>query len=124
MGKEIREIMVYNSPPELGALWTEVEEMMKQVGKEQKTAIAEHMQRSRTAALRRSRRLLKIRTTAATVVGWLILVIYLVWVIWAVVQIRIEREPDLGVCVLPKGSLLYKQYNNLVWVDCEPRGGV
>jgi hypothetical protein len=124
MGKEIREIMVYNSPPELGALWTDVEEMMQQVGKEQKTAIAEHMQRSRTAALRRSRRLQKIRTTVTTVLAWSILVIYLVWMIWAVVQIRIEREPDLGVCLLPKGSWLYEQYNNLRWVDCDPRGGV
>ena len=40
MGEELREIMVYQSPPELGALWTEVEAMMKIVGKEQKGAIA------------------------------------------------------------------------------------
>ena len=35
MSVELREIMVYQSPPELGALWTDVEDMMKKVGKEQ-----------------------------------------------------------------------------------------
>jgi hypothetical protein len=29
MGTELREIMVYQSPPELGALYTEVEDMME-----------------------------------------------------------------------------------------------
>ena len=29
MSAELRELMVYQSPPELGALWTEVEEMMQ-----------------------------------------------------------------------------------------------
>ena len=43
MGEELREIMVYQSPPELGALWTEVEEMMKIVGKEQAGAVAVEM---------------------------------------------------------------------------------
>lgn len=119
MGKEIREIMVYNSPPELGALWTDVEAMMQQVGREQKSAISDHMQRSRIQAAQRRRRLQKIRTTVTTVLAWSILVIYLVWMVWAVVEIRIEREPELGVCLLPKGSWLYDQYNSLIWVDCE-----
>jgi hypothetical protein len=42
MGVELREIMVYQMPPELGALYTEVEEMMKTLGKEQKVLIAQH----------------------------------------------------------------------------------
>ena len=43
MGTELREIMVYQSPPELGALYTEVEEMMKVMGKQQKALIAEQI---------------------------------------------------------------------------------
>ena len=39
MGVELRELMIYQSPPELGALYTEVEEMMKQMGKEQKVLL-------------------------------------------------------------------------------------
>ena len=43
MGTELRELMVYQSPPELGALYTEVEDMMKVMGKEQKVLIAKQM---------------------------------------------------------------------------------
>ena len=56
MSKELREIMVYQSPPELGALWTEVEAMMKVVGKEQKGAIALEMQRDALARKRKQKK--------------------------------------------------------------------
>lgn len=121
MGSELREIMVYQSPPELGALWTEVEEMMKIMGREQKTAISQHMQQARQQALQRSRRMNRLKTRVTCSLAWSILVFYLIWVVWAIVQIRIEREPELGVCLLPKGTWLYDHYNSLVWVDCEPR---
>jgi hypothetical protein len=45
MEVELRELMVYQSPPELGALYTDVEEMMKQMGKEQKSLIVQQMKR-------------------------------------------------------------------------------
>ena len=45
MGVELRELMVYQSPPELGALYTEVEEMMGTMGKEQKALIAIEMRK-------------------------------------------------------------------------------
>jgi hypothetical protein len=45
MGTELREIMVYQSPPELGALYTEVSEMMTEMGKEQKTLITQQIKR-------------------------------------------------------------------------------
>jgi hypothetical protein len=40
MGTELRELMIYQSPPELGALYTEVEAMTKSLGKEQKELVA------------------------------------------------------------------------------------
>ena len=40
MGTELRELMIYQSPPELGALFTEVESMTKELGKEQKVLMA------------------------------------------------------------------------------------
>ena len=49
-----------------------------------------------------------------------IAILYLIWLIWAIVQVRIEEKPELGVCLIPKGAWLYKQYNNLKWVECEP----
>ena len=44
MGTDLRELMIYQSPPELGALYTEVAEMMLVVGKEQKVLITKQMQ--------------------------------------------------------------------------------
>ena len=119
MGEELREIMVYQSPPELGALWTEVEAMMKVVGKEQAGAIALEMQRNATAKKRKQK---KIRSLKYRIACWtisIIAVLYAIWLIWAVVQIRIEHSPELGRCLLPKGTWMYEKYNNLKWIDCE-----
>ena len=120
MGEELREIMVYQSPPELGALWTEVNDMMEKVGKEQAGAIAIEMQRNREQSKLRARRKKRIQYKILCVTLTSIAVMYLVWLIWAIVEIRIEREPELGVCLLPKGSWLYEKYNSLVWVECDP----
>lgn len=119
MGEELREIMVYQSPPELGALWTEVEAMMKIVGKEQAGAVALQMQRESVAKRKQQKRIRKIKYRIAcwslTTLG----VIYLIWLIWATVQIRIEHSPELGRCLIPKGNWGYDFYNNLKWIDCE-----
>lgn len=119
MATELREIMVYQSPPELGALWTEVEEMMKKVGKEQAGAIAIEMRRDaekRKNYARRKRRITyKIMCWSITTT----VVLYFVWLGWAIVQIRIDHYPELGTCLVPKGTWPYKHYNNLKWVDCE-----
>ena len=119
MGQELREIMVYQSPPELGALWTEVEAMMKVVGVEQAGAIAAEMQRdraaARTRAIRKKRLKYKLWCWGMTTLA----ILYLCWLVWGVVQIRIEEKPELGRCLLPKGGWLYEKYNNLKWIDCE-----
>jgi hypothetical protein len=119
MGAELREIMVYQSPPELGALWTEVEAMMKVVGREQAGAIAVEMQRN---AIQRKIKAKKLKILKYRVTCWSITTVavaYLACLVWAVVQIRIEQRPDLGRCWVPKGQWPYEYYNNLKWIDCE-----
>lgn len=120
MGAELREIMVYKSPPELGALWTEVEAMMKVVGKEQAGAIAIEMRRNAELAKKSARRKKRIQYKVMCYSISIFAILYLIWLIWAVVQIRIEHKPELGVCLLPKGMWPYQHYNNLKWIDCEP----
>lgn len=119
MGAELRELMVYQSPPELGALYTEVEEMMKRVGKEQAGAIQIQMRRNEEIAKTNARRKKKIQYRVLCASITVTATLYLIWLIWAMVQIRIEQHPELGVCLLPKGTPLYDRYNNLIWVDCE-----
>ena len=119
MSTELREIMVYQSPSELGALWTEVEAMMKKVGKEQAGAIAMAMQREakQRKISYRKRKLLKYRIACWSITT--VSILYAFWLLWAIVQIRIDTNPELGRCLIPKGTWPYEHYNNLKWIDCE-----
>jgi hypothetical protein len=119
MATELRELMVYNSPPELGALWTEVNDMMQVMGKEQKLAIARQMRRNAEAAkiARRKRKKLLYKITCWSLVSIFIASIIVIFAL--VIQYRIERYPELGNCIPPKGSWLYKKWTNLVWAECE-----
>ena len=119
MRAELREIMVYQSPPELGALWTEVEAMMEIVGKEQAVAIGIEMRANVEAARLQRKRMKKIKHRAYCWGITVVAMLYLCWLVWAVVQVRIEMQPELGRCLMPKGGWLYERYNNLKWVDCE-----
>ena len=119
MRAELREIMVYQSPPELGALWTEVETMMEVVGKEQSVVIAIEMRRNAEDARARRKQIKKIKYKAMCWAMSSLAVFYLCWLIWAVVEIRVEQRPELGRCLIPKGTPGYTWYNNLKWVDCE-----
>jgi len=120
MGAELRELMVYQSPPELGALYTEVEEMMQRVGREQAGAIRIQMQRNEELAKITARRRKKTQYRILCGTLTITVILYLIWLMWSIVQIRIDRHPELGVCLLPKGTPLYREYNRLRWVDCEP----
>ena len=69
MGKELRELMIYQSPPELGALFTEVEAMTKELGKEQKVLVAQEIAR----ANRRRQRMAKYQFEFALGIAVIIL---------------------------------------------------
>lgn len=102
MGTELREIMVYQSPPELGALHTEVEAMMKQMGATQKVLIARQM-RDEAARLQKRKNLMNryfVEGVAAVIVIFS-LGIFILGLSY-VVQDRIEKYPHLGTGWIPK----------------------
>jgi hypothetical protein len=119
MQAELREIMVYQCPPELGDLYTQVEKMMVKMQAQQSIAISTKMKQDRVNAARKRKRIEKIRCEAWKYGLTALFTIYIIWLVWAVVQVRIEHSPELGRCLLPKGGWLYEKYNNLKWVDCE-----
>lgn len=102
MSVDLRELMVYQSPPELGALYTEVEAMMKHMGETQRVLIARQMDNEYLEKLRRKRRLEHLRTEIAIGIGGLavstVVGLAMVWV----VQNRIEKYPHLGDGWIPK----------------------
>ena len=84
MGTELRELMIYQSPPELGALFTEVEAMTKELGKQQKVLIAKQMQAEALKAKRRKERMAKYQFEFAFGVGILCIMLvmggFFMWV--------------------------------------------
>ena len=79
MGKELRELMIYQSPPELGALFTEVEAMTRELGKQQKDLIARQMQAEASKAKRRKQRMAKYQFEFAFGVSILILMLVMLF---------------------------------------------
>ncbi len=120
MEAELRELMVYNCPPELGDLYTRVYAMMEKMKKEQAMAWSKKRKDDKIAAQKKRRRIEHLRCHAWKYGISTAICVYLIWLTWAVVQIRIEHYPELGVCLIPKGTWPYQHYNNLKWVDCEP----
>jgi hypothetical protein len=104
MGTELREIMVYQSPPELGALYTEVEEMMKVLGKEQKILIAIQMQKEAVQAKRRATRMKHLRDEF--IIG--VLVVITIFVVGAMMMYvaydRQRKYPQYGDGFFPKSE--------------------
>jgi hypothetical protein len=122
MQAELREIMVYQCPPELGDLYTRVEKMMVKMQEQQSIAIAKRMQDERAAAIRKKRRLDMIRCEAWKYGVTVLFIAYIFILGWSVVELRIEHSPELGRCLIPKGSWMYDRYNNLKGIDCEVQG--
>jgi hypothetical protein len=102
MSVDLRELMVYQSPPELGALYTEVEEMMKQMGKEQSVLVAKQMQQQALQDKRRAARMRKIRDEFATGVAIVVIIFVMAGVFMWVAYDRQQKYPQYGNELFPK----------------------
>jgi hypothetical protein len=105
MSVDLRELMVYQSPPELGALYTEVEEMMKQMGKEQKVLVTKQMQQDAIANRRRKQKLKQLHTNMLIGIGGLVCCCSVGLMLAYIVQDRIEKYPQYGTGWIPKTEL-------------------
>jgi len=102
MGTELREIMVYQSPPELGALHTEVEEMMKVMGKQQKILVVKQMKEDHIRAVKRRRHMDAVWANAAWGIAAIVIAAAIGILFAVVIQDRIEKYPQLGTGIVPK----------------------
>ena len=104
MGTELQELMIYQSPPELGALWTEVNEMMKKIGAEQKVLIVSDMKKQAVYDRRRAARMQQIRNDC--VIG--IAIMFIIFVMGAVfIWVAHDRQikyPQYGDGLFPKSE--------------------
>ena len=74
---EIRETMVYRSPPELAGLWGKYEEMWQRIVAEQEVAHAEELRLAQIARWRRRKKIAEVKAKAA----WALAVVFVL--IWA-----------------------------------------
>jgi hypothetical protein len=82
MMAEIRETMVYRSPPELAGLWGKFEEMWQRIVAEQEIAHAEELRLAQIASWRRRRRIAEIKSKVAWVSAVVFVVIWAVGLLW------------------------------------------
>ena len=104
MSIELREIMIYQSPPELGALYTDVEQMMKQMGKEQKALIIRQMQIQAVQDKRRQARLKQIRDEFVVGVAIIVIVFVMGGLFMYVAYDRQQKYPQYGNDLMPKSE--------------------
>jgi hypothetical protein len=102
MSIDLRELMVYQSPKELGALYTDVEVMMKQMGKEQSVLIAKQMQQQAIVDKRRQRRLTQLRDEFIVGIAIIIIIIVMGGVFMWVAHDRQRKYPQYGNGLFPK----------------------
>jgi len=100
MQTELREMLVYDSPPELGGLWTDVSEMMKKMGGQQKTLLTIKIRKDAAAAARRKARI-KHYMEEITYAGFAIFLIFILSLIMVYISYdRKQRWPELEPAVV------------------------
>ena len=90
MHVEIREQMVYHSPPELGALWSQFEEMRNQIEEEQR--IAREKQDREDAANRASKdKMVRDAKEKAWEAGVTLFGLFYLWWLWWALRNQVGR---------------------------------
>ena len=104
MSVDLRELMVYQSPPELGALYTEVEAMMTQMGAEQSVLIAQQMRIDDKKRQKRERIMDRYFVEGMAAMSTILLLGCFIAGMAYVVEDRIEKYPHLGNGWIPKSE--------------------
>ena len=118
MKVEIRELMVYQSPPELGALWTDVEEMMKDMGAQQKILLKRKMQADdRIAARRRAQFKLWMSELSYGLIV-LAIGITITLLMWWISYDRKQRWPELEPEVI-KQRQAERRREHMMWLRAQ-----
>jgi hypothetical protein len=102
MSVDLRELMVYQSPPELGALYSEVEQMMGKMGETQRVLIQQKMQNEARRAHKIKKRIELLWVEAAWGIGAICLAAGIGISFALVVEDRIRKYPQYGEGWVPK----------------------
>jgi hypothetical protein len=104
MGKELREVMIYQSPAELGALYTEVSKMMEEMGAEQQVLVAKQMRADDKKRQKREKIMDRYFVEGMAALGTIVLLGCFIAGMATVVEDRIKKYPHLGDQWVPKSE--------------------
>jgi hypothetical protein len=102
MEVDLRELMVYQSPSELGSLYQDVFDMMTKITAEQSVAIAKQMRQEQADKARRKKRLEKLYVEIAMGVAALVLAASIGLTFSLVIEDRIRKYPQYGNGWIPR----------------------
>lgn len=102
MSVDLRELMVYQSPPELGGLYSEVETMMKQMGARQRVLIQQEMQKDHKKTVRRRKRVERLWVEALWGIAAIMSACAVGLIFAMVIESRIKMYPQYGDDWIPK----------------------
>ena len=91
MSVELRELVVYQSPPELGALWTDVNKMMEELGKQQEVHLRRKMQQEAQDAKRKARFMAQLKADAY-IGGFFLFLLLFTGCMFAIIALDAERR--------------------------------
>jgi len=102
MQTELRELMVYQSPPELGALYTDVETMMKKMAKEQGVLFTNKLRQQEIIQKRKQAKLKAIKDDIIFgLVGIALTITFALSMVWVAYD-RMEKYPQYGNGIIPR----------------------
>jgi hypothetical protein len=102
MEVDLRQLMTYESPPELGGLYSEVFSMMEKITGEQTIAIQKKMQKEHASKIRRRKRIELLYMEIALGISGLLFAAAVGLLFAYVVEDRIEKYPQYGEQWIPK----------------------
>ena len=91
MSIDLRELVVYQSPPELGALWTDVNKMMEELGKQQEVHLRKKLRQEVSEAKRKAQFMAQLKADAY-IGGFFLFLLLFTGCMFSVIALDAERR--------------------------------
>ena len=118
MQTELREMLVYDSPPELGGLWSDVSHMMKEMGGQQKVLLTRKMREDARKAERRRAKIKHYMEELAYGLFALVMGLTVVIMMTYVSYDRKQRWPELEPEII-KRKQAERRKEHLIWLQAQ-----
>ena len=118
MKTELREMLVYDSPPELGGLWTDVNQMMDEMGGQQKVLLTRKIREEARAAERRRAKIKHYMEELSYGLFALVMALTMIIMMTYVSYDRKNRWPELEPDAL-KMKQAERRREHLIWLQAQ-----